>query len=166
MSRRNAILTADRALTGGANQCEIWRGFAKRGLGTGANQGSSTNRSDGIQNFGVPATCSAAAGAFRPPLNQAPTVNDRGAGDTVPVKYSVTGLQPGQTVTLDSEQVDCGSLKSSGAPTPISTTGQSKQKGDEYHVNWATDSAWAGTCRRLTLRISGASSSVAYFRFS
>ena len=30
---RNAILQADMALTGGANQCEIWRGFAKRGLG-------------------------------------------------------------------------------------------------------------------------------------
>ena len=30
---RNAILQADVALTGGANQCEIWRGFAKRGLG-------------------------------------------------------------------------------------------------------------------------------------
>ena len=162
---RDAILTADRALTGGANQCEIWRGFAKRGLGTGANQGVSTSRTDGTQNFDIPATCSAAAGAFRPPINQAPTLNDRDAGDTVPVKYSVTGLQAGQTVTLESEPVDCGSLKSSGTPTPISTAGSPTQKGDQYHVNWATDSAWAGTCRRLTLRISGASSSVAYFRF-
>ena len=163
---RDAILAADRALTGGANQCEIWRGFAKRGLGTGASQGDSNNRLDGVQNFTVPATCSAAAGAFRPPINQAPTLNDRDAGDTVPVKYSITGLQAGQTVTLDSEPVDCGSLKSSGASSPISTAGSPTQKGDQYHVNWVTDPAWAGTCRRLTLRISGASSSVAYFRFS
>jgi hypothetical protein len=31
---RNAILAADQALTGGANQCIIWKAFAKRGLGT------------------------------------------------------------------------------------------------------------------------------------
>jgi extracellular elastinolytic metalloproteinase len=39
---RDAILDADTALTGGANECEIWRGFAKRGLGNGARY-SSTN---------------------------------------------------------------------------------------------------------------------------
>ncbi|KAH7085763.1 extracellular metallo proteinase 1 [Paraphoma chrysanthemicola] len=33
---RDAILDADTALTGGVNKCEIWKGFAKRGLGTGA----------------------------------------------------------------------------------------------------------------------------------
>ena len=30
---RDAILDADKALTGGKNACEIWKGFAKRGLG-------------------------------------------------------------------------------------------------------------------------------------
>lgn len=33
---RDAILDADTALTGGANACEIWTGFAKRGLGESA----------------------------------------------------------------------------------------------------------------------------------
>lgn len=33
---RDAILDADKALTGGENACEIWKGFAKRGLGDGA----------------------------------------------------------------------------------------------------------------------------------
>ena len=33
---RDAILDADTALTGGDNHCEIWTGFAKRGLGEGA----------------------------------------------------------------------------------------------------------------------------------
>ncbi|RAL06717.1 peptidase M36 [Aspergillus homomorphus CBS 101889] len=33
---RDAILDADVALTGGKNRCEIWKGFAKRGLGAGA----------------------------------------------------------------------------------------------------------------------------------
>jgi extracellular elastinolytic metalloproteinase len=38
---RDAILDADRALTGGSNACEIWSGFAKRGLGSGAVYSSS-----------------------------------------------------------------------------------------------------------------------------
>ncbi|KAF1831270.1 extracellular elastinolytic metallo proteinase precursor [Decorospora gaudefroyi] len=36
VSARDAIIDADKALTGGDNQCEIWSGFAKRGLGAGA----------------------------------------------------------------------------------------------------------------------------------
>jgi extracellular elastinolytic metalloproteinase len=162
---RDAILAADEALTGGANYCEIWRGFAKRGLGTGAVQGASTSRTDNSQDFTVPATCSATAGAFRPPIKAAPTLNERDAGDIVPVKYSITGLSPGQAVTLTSESVGCDDLRSTAAPTPIQTTGDPTKKGNEYHVNWVTDPAWAGTCRRLTLQIDGASSSVAYFRF-
>ncbi|KAI5859245.1 elastinolytic metallo proteinase Mep [Durotheca rogersii] len=33
---RDAILDADKALTGGVNACELWTAFAKRGLGQGA----------------------------------------------------------------------------------------------------------------------------------
>ncbi|KAK1142395.1 hypothetical protein N8T08_007947 [Aspergillus melleus] len=40
---RDAILDADTALTGGENTCEIWKGFAKRGLGSGARY-SATSR--------------------------------------------------------------------------------------------------------------------------
>ena len=36
---------------------EIWRAFAKRGLGVDASQGSSNNRFDGVQNFNVPQSC-------------------------------------------------------------------------------------------------------------
>jgi extracellular elastinolytic metalloproteinase len=36
VSARDAIVDADKALTGGDNVCEIWEGFAKRGLGGGA----------------------------------------------------------------------------------------------------------------------------------
>jgi extracellular elastinolytic metalloproteinase len=162
---RDAILDADKALTGGANQCEIWRGFAKRGLGTEAEQGLSTSRTDNSQNFTVPATCDTMASSFRPPIQAAPTLNERDAGDAVPVKYSITGLADGQAVTLTSEPVGCDDLRSTAAPTPIQTTGDPTRQGNTYHLNWVTDAAWAGTCRRLTLQIEGASSSVAYFRF-
>jgi len=33
---RDAILDADKNLTGGKNKCELWKAFAKRGLGEGA----------------------------------------------------------------------------------------------------------------------------------
>ncbi len=51
---RDAILAADVALYGGANQCLIWEAFAKRGLGFSASQGSSGSRTDGVEAFDVP----------------------------------------------------------------------------------------------------------------
>ncbi|RFU81079.1 fungalysin metallopeptidase [Trichoderma arundinaceum] len=51
VSARDAILDADRALTGGDNLCELWTAFAKRGLGSGAKY-SSTNRTE---SFTIPA---------------------------------------------------------------------------------------------------------------
>ena len=53
---RDAILAADIALYGGANQCLIWEAFAKRGLGQSADQGSSDSRFDGAEAFDSPAT--------------------------------------------------------------------------------------------------------------
>ena len=54
---RNAILAADQALTGGDNFCDIWAGFAKRGLGTNAAQGTVASKTDGRQGFAVPSKC-------------------------------------------------------------------------------------------------------------
>ena len=46
----------------------------------------------------------------------------------------------------------------------ITTVGNPRGDG-RFHVNWKTDAAWAGTCRRLTLRIPAATDAVAYFSF-
>lgn len=48
VTARDAIIDADEALTGGANACEIWTGFAKRGLGEGA-QYSATARTEDFE---------------------------------------------------------------------------------------------------------------------
>jgi extracellular elastinolytic metalloproteinase len=164
---RNAILAADTALTGGANQCEIWRGFAKRGLGVSASQGLSTSRTDGTQAFDLPASCTTATfGAFHPPVEAAPALNIVNAGATVPVKFTLA--DPAKALLIDSQPVDCTTLAPIGqAPaTPVSPGSTDlTQNGDEYHLNWKTDAAWAGSCRRLTLRLPAASDVVAYFRF-
>lgn len=54
---RDAILTADTTLTGGANQCDIWRAFARRGLGFGAVSGASTSTALITVSSALPATC-------------------------------------------------------------------------------------------------------------
>ena len=61
VSGRNAILQADQVLTGGANQCLIWKSFAKRGLGFSATEGSTNSVADGVEAFDLPASCLAGA---------------------------------------------------------------------------------------------------------
>lgn len=55
LSSRDGILDADLALTGGENRCDIWKAFAKRGLGVDATLGTTLNtRKNG---FKVPEDC-------------------------------------------------------------------------------------------------------------
>ena len=161
---RNAILQADSVLTAGTNQCEIWRGFSKRGLGFSANQGTSASRTDGTSAFDLPASCRAAVfGGFLPPIQNPPAINNRDAGADVPIKFTLSGA--GNSWSIDSQPIECGSLVPAGeAPITIATAPASQQ-GTRYHVDWTTDPSWAGTCRRLTLRIPAASDAVAYFSF-
>ena len=48
---RDAILTADTLLYGGANSDLLWLGFARRGLGFFADQGSSATNTDNVEDF-------------------------------------------------------------------------------------------------------------------
>lgn len=54
---RDAILEADEQLYGGANQCLIWKAFAKRGCGLSADQGSADQVGDETIAFDIPCTC-------------------------------------------------------------------------------------------------------------
>ncbi|KAK2755603.1 elastinolytic metalloproteinase mep [Colletotrichum kahawae] len=55
LQARDALLEADQVLTGAANKCSIWKGFARRGFGQDAVYGSGTRgRVDG---FTVPSEC-------------------------------------------------------------------------------------------------------------
>ncbi|KAJ2786245.1 hypothetical protein H4R18_000092 [Coemansia javaensis] len=56
---RDAILLADRQLTGGENQCLLWKGFAKRGLGPKAELEFDSPWGGGsrIEDFELPAEC-------------------------------------------------------------------------------------------------------------
>ncbi|WP_188547364.1 T9SS-dependent M36 family metallopeptidase [Hymenobacter qilianensis] len=58
---RNAILAADLANYGGANQELIWRAFAKRGVGFSASQGAANSRLDQVEAFDLPPIYACAA---------------------------------------------------------------------------------------------------------
>ncbi len=51
---RDAILLADQALTGGANQIAIWTAFARRGMGFSANDGGDSNNLNVTPAFDLP----------------------------------------------------------------------------------------------------------------
>ncbi|BGP12654.1 hypothetical protein JCM10213_008791 [Rhodosporidiobolus nylandii] len=59
VNARDAIIAADKALTGGENECIIWKSFAKRGLGPEAKVIGSTPWGGGLhtEDFEVPHTC-------------------------------------------------------------------------------------------------------------
>jgi hypothetical protein len=161
---RNAILAADTALTGGKNQCEIWRAFAKRGLGFSANQGLSTDRTDGVAAFDLPASCTAAVfGGFFPPVDDPPDINVENAGRTIPVKFTLTGVARHDLV-IDSQRVDCNTLEPTGEE-PKEVDSRILRFGDFHFFLWRTKHSWEDTCRRLTIRIPAPSDAVAYFKF-
>ncbi len=164
---RNAILAADAALTGGANVCEIWRGFAKRGLGVSAAQGNADDRADGVQAFDLPAACSVAVfSGFQAPIAAAPALNPVPVPttQTIALRFSVTGLV--NPLIIDTQQVNCATLEpTSAAPIALSSSAGLQKTGNNYAIDWRPAKAWAGTCRAVTLRIPAAANPLAYFRF-
>jgi hypothetical protein len=95
-----------------------------------------------------------------------PVVNAANAGSTIPVKFLLSGVAG--TPVIDTQEVDCETLQTTGqVPQPLASPGNSglKRKGDSFHLNWKTEAGWAGTCRKVTVRIPAASDGVAYFDF-
>jgi hypothetical protein len=102
---RNAILQADELLTGGNNSCALWKGFAKRGLGFSAAQGSSNSVNDGVEAFDFPPACAAvmvAKGNFDGKLAT-------GANVSGYVKVANNGPEDGQDLvwSMHEAQNDC-----------------------------------------------------------
>lgn len=129
---RDAILAADVALYGGANECAIWDAFARRGLGVSAIQGSSASRSDGTEAFDTPsgtATFTAPAdvcanegiltgqggGSPSGGVYSGPGVTDDGNGSTYSFDPAVAGVGV-HTITYDVPSGSC-SVASSASDT-------------------------------------------------
>ncbi len=132
---RDAILAADLVLTSGDNRCAIWEGFAKRGLGYRASQGSSGSNTDGTENFDLPPECLAtdftlqaspatenicipAAAAFDITVGQ-------NAGFNQPVTLSVQGQPAGTSASFSVNPVSPGG----GSQLTLGNTGNAAAGG-------------------------------------
>ena len=105
---RDAILLADQALTGGANQCSIWKGFAKRGLGVSAVQGSSASVTDGTQAFDIPAACQAGI-AVNPPAMTAAQIPGSTTQQELGIQNGSLGGGTALQWTITEAATDCNS---------------------------------------------------------
>ena len=108
---------------------------------------------------------------FATPVDNPPVINELRAGQTVPLKFGLGG-DHGFDVLLGgapaSVKVNC----TSGTVDPVedvtTTPGASLFAYDPlnrlYRYNWKTDKSWAGTCRRLLLKLDDGTVHEADFR--
>jgi hypothetical protein len=116
VSARDALLAANQALYGGADQCELWQVFARRGLGASASQGLSSTNTDNVAAFDVPAMCQ--EGLFQDGFEPAPP------GPAWSLYCSAPGV-----IAIPSEG------PSSPYPVPIVVSGPSTElRGIRFHV--------------------------------
>lgn len=114
---RDAILAADEVLYGGANQCLIWKAFAKRGLGINADQGSVENIGDETEDFEIPCPCRDKVSIEK---SMTPTIN---AGEEIQVNLLVSNCKT-ETVTgvVVADQIPAGAtfkVGSSSLPADV-----------------------------------------------
>jgi uncharacterized repeat protein (TIGR01451 family) len=111
---RDAILAANQVNSNGADQCAIWEGFAKRGLGYSAQARSTDSVTDGTQAFDLPPTCTI---SVDPPTVDVCTNVDAsyavmaGSSMTGPVTFSVPDKPAGTSVAF--------------SPNPVAAAGSS-----------------------------------------
>ncbi len=112
---RDAILKADSLLFQGANSCEIWRAFAKRGLGVGADQGNQDSLLDGVSSYDIPSGC---------PEEYVEPCTDES------LEYTSTAIPDGTsrrvltTITVDDSHVESSSQISLSASQSFSVMGE------------------------------------------
>ena len=109
---------------------------------------------------------------FFAPIQNLPVVNQVKAGQGVPVKFSLggdrgldifaVGYPASQPIACDvSAPVDDLDATVTAGGSSLSYDPAS----DVYTYVWKTEKSWAGTCRRLTVRLTDGSEHSAHFRF-
>jgi hypothetical protein len=109
---------------------------------------------------------------FFPPVENPPVFNNANAGRATPIKFSLGGDQglnifvPGHPV---SQQIACSDGAPSSEVEQTVTAGGSSlsydAETDTYTYVWKTEKSWAGTCRKLIVRLNDGSEHLAFFKF-
>ncbi|HEX5936318.1 MAG TPA: PxKF domain-containing protein [Actinomycetota bacterium] len=110
-------------------------------------------------------------GFFRP-IDNMPTINVVKAGQGIPVKFSLNGNQ-GLSIfgsnSPSSTKVVCDAGADLDALEETLTAGGSSlsydASVDQYNYVWKSDKSWAGTCRRLDVKLADGSVKSANFKF-
>lgn len=110
---------------------------------------------------------------FHAPIHNLPAVNRVRAGRAVPVKFALGGnhgfdiFAPGFPA---SEPVACDTSAPSGSVETTETAGNSSLTFDpvtgQYTWVWKTEKSWAGSCRRLLVRLADGTEHEARFEFT
>ena len=106
---------------------------------------------------------------FFSPVDNLPTMNVVNAGRAIPVKFSLSGnkglniFPAGYPVSI---LMNCdGSGESEIEETVTAGNSSLSFSGGQYHYVWKTQGSWAGTCRRLVIKLNDGSEHTANFRF-
>ena len=107
---------------------------------------------------------------FLQPVDNAPTLNSAKAGSAIPVKFSLGSNQGLEVLAKgypNSQKIGC----ISGAPmdaieetVSAASSSLSVSAAGQYTYVWKTSTAWAGTCRTLTVKLADGTSHVAQFK--
>ena len=113
-----------------------------------------------------------ALSGFKTPVDNEPTVNKAKAGSAIPVKFSLggdRGLDVFETGSPVSQGMTCNDQAPIDAIEQTVSAGNSSLTyaagTDTYTYVWKTNSAWAGTCRRLSITFAEGSHAEALFDF-
>ncbi|HZS07224.1 MAG TPA: immunoglobulin-like domain-containing protein [Blastocatellia bacterium] len=109
---------------------------------------------------------------FFSPVSNLPVFNTVNAGRAIPVKFSLSGNK-GLNILASgypaSGTIACDSGVPTSEVTETVTAGNSSlsydSAADQYVYVWSTNSAWAGTCRQLVIKLNDGSTHVANFKF-
>ena len=108
---------------------------------------------------------------FKPPLVNAPAINNAKAGSTLPLKFSLGG-DMGLDVIAEgfpvSQQIDGTTFAPIGGTTQTTAVGHGLTYdpiANQYIYNWKTDKSWAGTYRQLILKLKDGTTHIVYVKF-
>ena len=142
---RDALLMADEANNGGANQCLIWEVFARRGLGFSADQGSTNNRNDMKEGFDIAPACIKTV-KIEKTVN--PTIN---AGDDILVNLQITNHKDEPiTGLMISDEIPEGASLIAGS----ATKGSASQEGNEVIIELEVERLNAGATIDFSYQLS------------
>ncbi len=142
---RNAILKADTLLYGGRNICELWRAFAKRGLGLSAVSGTNAVN-DEVEGYNVPLACNPNQRALRI-TKTGPTLIQNNSTVTYTISVTNKYATTATGVTLRDTLPSTMTLVSA-TPAPTTINGN--------NLEWAFDIA-GGATNTFTVNVTVAS---------